>query len=121
MIGVGRSSVISQAVPTLPSQMPILEARLASHTARKVGIASGVQAEGLDEGLGGRIASAAVSSIHTPHRSLPRPPEISRSDPACPPPSGYGDFVVPTATTRNGDWDVKLRPHAIGQSGVRKP
>ncbi len=46
MIGVGRSSVISHAVPTLPSQMPIFEARLASHTARKVGMASGVQAVG---------------------------------------------------------------------------
>ena len=47
MTGVGRSSVISQAVPTLPSQMPIFDARLASHTALKVGIASGVHAEGL--------------------------------------------------------------------------
>ena len=47
MTGVGRSFVISQAVPTLPSQMPTFETRLASHTARKVGIASGVQADGL--------------------------------------------------------------------------
>src|SRR4051794_20236244 len=57
MTGVGRSSVISQAVPTLPSQIPIFETRLASHTARKVGIASGVQAEGGDP----RLAAAALS------------------------------------------------------------
>jgi hypothetical protein len=44
MMGVGRSSVISHAVPTLPSQMPIFEAKLASYPARNTGIASGVHA-----------------------------------------------------------------------------
>src|SRR3954462_15484093 len=84
MTGVGRSSVISQAVPTLPSQIPILEARLASHTALKVGIASGVHAEG----LAGRAVSGAVSSIRAPITLL-RPAEERRSDAAYARPSGY--------------------------------
>jgi plastocyanin len=32
-----------------------------------------------------------------------------------------GDFVAHTATARNGDWDVKLGPHAAGQTVVKKP
>jgi plastocyanin len=32
-----------------------------------------------------------------------------------------GDFIVHTATARNGDWDVKLGPHATGQTVVQKP
>jgi hypothetical protein len=47
MTGVGRNWVISQAVPTLPSQIPILDARLANQTARKIGTASGDHDEGV--------------------------------------------------------------------------
>ena len=31
------------------------------------------------------------------------------------------DFVVHTATARNGEWDVKLRPHATGRTILQKP
>lgn len=31
------------------------------------------------------------------------------------------DFVAHTATARNGDWDVKLGPHATGRTVVNKP
>ena len=31
------------------------------------------------------------------------------------------DFVAHTATARNGDWDVKLGPHATDQTVVKKP
>ena len=31
------------------------------------------------------------------------------------------DFVAHTATARNGDWDVKLAPHATGRTVVKKP
>jgi plastocyanin len=31
------------------------------------------------------------------------------------------DFVAHTATARNGDWDVKLDPHATGRTAVNKP
>jgi plastocyanin len=31
------------------------------------------------------------------------------------------DFVVHTATARNGDWDVKLAPHQTGRTVLKKP
>jgi plastocyanin len=31
------------------------------------------------------------------------------------------DFVLHTATARNGDWDVKLGPHQTGRTVVKKP
>lgn len=32
-----------------------------------------------------------------------------------------GDFVAHTATARNGEWDVKLAPHATGRTVAKSP
>src|SRR3954451_22107013 len=105
MTGVGRSSVISQAVPILPSQMPMLDATLASHTALKVGIASGVQAEG----LAGRTASGAVSPIRTP---LSTPARTTRGQPV---PMRLMPVLAHSAPAREFFPAVRLRDRTPGR------